>query len=230
MVSAWCVTAAILLGTHMRSTDASSIGPSACWNIGDPIGCDPRNFSNPSNPLTCKEKTIMNWAGKPAYTNAFELKGPTGKTSYEPEEWITLVLRVKIYSLKYRGLIILATADDGTMVGEWKSAVDVGKSRMFWAPHKKCIMHAHADPKPLKMTFRYKAPPVGTGRITFKAMIKVGPANDGYFYYPNGVEKIIGPQIPTGGFPGAHIPFQLTEGPVAPTSWVMGDFSESCFE
>ncbi|GAB5361995.1 hypothetical protein AAMO2058_000760100 [Amorphochlora amoebiformis] len=101
---------------------------------------------------------------------------------------------------------------------------------MFWAPHKKCIMHAHADPKPLKMTFRYKAPPAGAGRITFKALIKVGPANDGFFYYPNGIHKIIGPQIPTGGFPGAHVPFRLTEGTALSSSWVMGGLSESCHE
>eukprot|EP00954_Amorphochlora_amoebiformis_P000863 66657-Amorphochlora_amoeboformis.AAC.1 len=63
-------------------TDAVSSGilggTGYCWNVAHPIGCDPRNFTDPSDHLTCNETTsIMKWAGKPAYTSAFELKGPS---------------------------------------------------------------------------------------------------------------------------------------------------------
>ena len=35
-----------------------------------------------------------------------------------------------------------------------------------------------------KAVYRFKAPPSGTGTVTFRCLIKKGPANGGYFFYP----------------------------------------------
>uniref|UniRef100_A0A7S3Z5X5 Uncharacterized protein n=1 Tax=Lotharella globosa TaxID=91324 RepID=A0A7S3Z5X5_9EUKA len=93
-------------------------------------------------------------------------------------------------------------------------------------------MHAQGDLKPLQTEFRFKAPSAGTGTITFHALIKVGPANTGYFFYPNGVEANIFDAIPTGDFPGTGNELTLTESiQTPPTSvWSVGVRGASCAE
>jgi hypothetical protein len=65
--------------------------------------------------------------------------------------------------------------------------------------------------KSLTNKFRFRAPPAGTGTITFKALTKVGPANVGEFYRTNDLV--------------------LQEGaatPAASSSWVVGAPGQTC--
>ncbi|GAB5361974.1 hypothetical protein AAMO2058_000758800 [Amorphochlora amoebiformis] len=212
----WSVLVAVLVFKTADSASSGVIGSGNgyCWNTKDVIGCDPRNFTDPSDHLTCSENGgIMWWVGKPVYTKAFTLKGPVGKTSYSPGEWILIELDVNIYTLKYRGLVLHASNATHDFLGEWIVAGDDGQTKLFWNPEPNCLMHAQADLKPLKMKLRYKAPPKDSGTIHFHAMLKVGPANDGWFYYANGMDLNLAGTVPPQGFPGRENPFQLTEGP-----------------
>lgn len=39
--------------------------------------------------------------------------------------------------------------------------------------------------KNYELTIPFRAPAAGTGKITFKALVKFGPANEGEFFWPN---------------------------------------------
>ena len=64
--------------------------------------------------------------------------------------------------------------------------------------------------------FNFKGPPQGTGKITFRTLIKQGPANEGAFYFPK--EDLV-----------------LNEGRSSNTqessgSWKIGQFGQSCLD
>jgi hypothetical protein len=48
----------------------------------------------------------------------------------------------------------------------------------------KTAFHATAEPKHLRFSVSFRAPPQTTGTIKLKSLIKVGPANTGQFYWP----------------------------------------------
>ena len=95
----------------------------------------------------------------------------------------------------------------------------------FHNPHNYCphaALHTSAELKPLLSKFSFSSPPEGTGDITFRSLIKTGPANDGAFYYPS-------------------VDITLKEGEVKqfgqgdrvdnndlPVTWIKSDEHESC--
>mmetsp|Transcript_23922 Transcript_23922/g.40392 ORF Transcript_23922/g.40392 Transcript_23922/m.40392 type:complete len:1796 (-) Transcript_23922:370-5757(-) len=233
----------LCLGAIASLTDAASngkLGSGApyCFDAMADIGCDPRDWHK-GDFLDCRQNVIlsMNWAGRPKYSSMYTLRlKDTGRTSYVPQEWITVVLEVNRYPFKYRGLVLHASSSSSRHVGQWQTTGNDAENREFWNPTvgKECIMHAQADLKPLQVEFRFKAPPAGTGTITFHALIKIGPANTGYFYYPNGVEPNIRKAIPTGDFPGTGTDLQLTEASPPSSSpspsWGVAPLGVSCSE
>jgi len=60
--------------------------------------------------------------------------------------------------------------------------------QIFWSPPE-CgsthIIHKDANLKPLRAQLYFRAPPKGTGTITFRTLIKRGNPNLGEFFYPN---------------------------------------------
>eukprot|EP00466_Bigelowiella_natans_P013709 jgi/Bigna1/90151/estExt_fgenesh1_pg.C_630093 len=150
--------------------------------------------------------------------------------------------------MKYRGLALQAQ-DSGEIflscikIDHFATSLNQ-QGRTFFTPtqNRECIMHAQGDLKPLRTEFRFQAPPAGTGTIDFHALIKVGPANDGFFYYPNGMDLNFGYMenqglIPIGGtrfnilenfelyiYPGRILKqLRLTENVVAPTNELRKD-------
>lgn len=84
---------------------------------------------------------------------------------------------------------------------------------MFWSPPQcpNTLLHNSADPKPFLNVLQFRAPPAGTGDITFLALIKTGPANHGYFYHPN-----------------LNADLTLKEGPVRGSTWTLTTQGDSC--
>jgi len=224
----------ILLLSPADGASNGKLGSGApyCWNAQSPIGCHPNDWEN-GDPLQCTNPYgPMEWAGRPKYSSLYELYVEGNPGVYIPGEWLTVVLRVKRYPHKYRGLVLHASSSTDTHTGEWRvSGCDEDKH--FWNPTdaKECVMHSHADLKPLQSVFRFKAPPAGAGDITFRALIKEGPANEGFFYHPNGHRPYSGTDVPTGGFPGFGTDVVLKEGAARESKmWSMASEGISCTE
>ena len=61
------------------------------------------------------------------------------------------------------------------VVGEWRSPPEPGYPYRVDNPScPNSLLHAQADRKPYASHFVFKAPPAGTGKITFRALIKKG--------------------------------------------------------
>eukprot|EP00954_Amorphochlora_amoebiformis_P026230 1378012-Amorphochlora_amoeboformis.AAC.2 len=214
--------------------DASSAGGDQlgrCFDARTDVGCDPKNWPG-GDRLKCTIKNTMDWAGKTTYTSAYSLRAVKGYpyqdvTSYIPDEWLTILLDVKHYAFKWRGIAIHAIkkSDGAAYVGDWNMTSN--QNRMFVVPGKGCIMHAQADIKPLRVAWRYKGPPAGTGTIQFKALIKYGPANTGWFYYPNG-RDLNQNKSPADGFPGVGTDLELSESSSTSGNWGIAPRGSSC--
>ncbi len=179
-------------------------------------------------------ETIMSWVAAPVLSaDGFELRARRDHLSgvaavgasaeateplpaYRPGRWFTLVLRTLRYDLKYRGLLLHADDADGNKVGEW--GLPELLESPFWHPDAcgpKTVLHSGADVKSLTSSFRFRGPPVGTGPITFKALIKVGPANRGEFYRPN--DLVLPEAAPSSGGEGG-------------SKWILGPAGATCDE
>ena len=109
-----------------------------------------------------------------------------------------------------------AVSANGTSVGHWPAQHE----GLFWSPplegeggHPcwRSLLHSDADEKPYAVHFRFHAPPAGTGSITFRTLIKRGPANGGEFHYP--AKDLV-----------------LTEAEAATGTWRMAKNGASCDE
>ena len=144
------------------------------------------------NRLECVDQTtstVMPWAAAPIISDDYTLRSADGPdrrvdpTTYTPGEFLTITVRVVKYRANYRGLLLHANAASGEKVGEW--ALPTAADYDYWHPPvcgPKTVLHSGASVKSLTNHFRFRAPPAGTGSITFKALVKTGPANDGAFY------------------------------------------------
>jgi len=85
------------------------------------------------------------------------------------------------------GLLLYAQDAQGKKVGSWELPKE--DEIMFHTPpgscEEKAVMHSGADPKNYHNVFAFRAPPKDTGDITFKCLLKTGPANTGAFHWPN---------------------------------------------
>ena len=179
------------------------------------------------------DETIMSWTAAPVLAvDAFELrarrdhlagaaaKGSPGAinplASYVGGDWITISLHVLQYDKKYRGLLLHADDEDGNKVGEW-GLPEAGDAN-FWHPPvcgPKTVLHTGAAIKSLTSRFRFRAPPAGTGTITFKALAKVGPPNAGEFYRPS---DLVLPEAVSGGESESD------------NTWIVGSAGATCDE
>ena len=172
-------------------------------------------------------------------------------TSYIPGELMTLYLRVTARHIlgkedagrrivgnetaKYIGLLLYAV-DQGdaseTKVGDWEPLLE--ERQKFWRPPdmpgcaRKAVMHAGPEEKNYLERFYFRAPPVGTGPITFRALVKQGETNKGAFYWPVAPASATPDLTPVDGRSNGDL--TLTEGsPRAPTPWsYRGSVGETC--
>eukprot|EP00937_MAST-01D_sp_MAST-1D-sp2_P001627 g1627.t1 len=157
-------------------------------------GCtefDPPTPPNTNCVMKNKQGRIMTWAQAPERSNHYTLRAGDGPdeaadpTTYAPGAFLTVHLRVRKTGWKYRGLLLNAVDESGAVVGRFHSPAEPGYP--FHVDSGACpgsVLHADADRKPYAARFTFKAPPTGTGRITFRALIKRGWANTGYFHWP----------------------------------------------
>ena len=146
------------------------------WRGGDRMQCTE----------SAATRGIMPWAGRPEREDRYTL-GPKhpGTTRYIPGTTVELSLRVQNPGMKYTGLLVDAVDGSNTTVGEFSFSDPT--TRLFWEPPRcpGALVHASADAKPFGVTFSFTAPPAGTGSIRFRALVKRGVANTGYFHYPS---------------------------------------------
>ena len=163
------------------------------------FGCSSWNIKNgKEDRLNCTDPNPghMYWADRPVRTNAYVIRSSNDAnegndpTQYVPDKYISIFLKVKDPKYKYRGLMLYAQDTNNQYVGEW--ALPETENYPFWHPpicsdvggERKIILHNNAAEKMYTMQFNFKGPPVGTGKITFRTLIKQGPANEGAFYFP----------------------------------------------
>jgi len=184
----------VLLCAFVVAVFAVSSGKvSSCDADIDLYGCKPGGW--PIDPLTnnsiranCTDKTrIMTWVTAPILADkTFKIyAGPNEDatlTEYTPGERMLVSLRVMVYGMQYRGLLMYAIDSKKTKVGDWDPIDRVPMVHGFCA---KSVVHSGAELKPYLMTFGFTAPPAGTGPISFSSLIKTGVANTGEFWYAN---------------------------------------------
>lgn len=208
-------------------TTASSAGTDTGCSLGGTWGCTSweLNADDPTivNRLACLDATpgTMQWVAAPVRSDKYSVRSGDGSPasdagSYYPDEYMSIYVRALDYDFKFRGIMIYAVDESGATVGEWDNVKD--SNARFWTPceNKGVLLHVSAEVKPGKNRLRWKAPADGTGTVTFRAMVKRGPANHGWFYYPN-------------------LAGDLSLSQAAPrsgdsTSWVQGYAGNSCDE
>jgi hypothetical protein len=142
------------------------------------------------NRLKCKlPSRIMAWTVEPEVrADWFTLFGGSDEskpiTSYVPGQRMTISLRVKAYNQQYRGLLMYAYkgTDKETKVGDWDFT---DRETMFHSYCPQSVIHTGAAVKPYLTSWVFTAPPKGTGQISIWALLKIGVANEGEFYFPN---------------------------------------------
>ena len=92
---------------------------------------------------------------------------------------------------KYLGVLMYAVDRFETKVGTWEVALDA--TTRFWTPPDPgcgghALMHADAELKSYRERFIFRAPPPGTGPLTFRVLVKQGETNKGAFYWPSTVD------------------------------------------
>ena len=192
--------------------NASSSGDVYDCNVNSGnFGCSSWNIKNgKEDRLNCTDPNPghMYWADRPVRTNAYVIRSSNDAnegndpTQYVPDKYISIFLKVKDPKYKYRGLMLYAQDTNNQYVGEW--ALPETENYPFWHPpicsdmggERKIILHNNAAEKMYTMQFNFKGPPSGTGKITFRTLIKQGPANEGAFYFPKegGRAPCLGPR------------------------------------
>ena len=141
-----------------------------------------------------EEKGLMYWVAAPERSHRYSVRTGDGcqfcssggdVTKYVPNEILTIYIRAYDYRHKYRGLMIHANDDDGNVVGEWVVPPDSTPQVHAPCSNPGVLLQTSAELKPSLLRLSWRAPPAGTGKVTFLALIKEGPANKGEFWYPN---------------------------------------------
>lgn len=191
------------------------IGAEATSN-GVSIICDVDQSNLGSNQRTTKSNATMWWVTPPQFANnQYTLRtadpvSATGPTKYLPNQWLNIYVRTTNQDQQFNGLILYAVNSQNQKVGNWQVPFGAPYHVMETQP---CVVHSNADPKNYLSVFKFQGPPVGTGTVTIKALVKFGlafPNPTGMFFWPN----------------NAHI--TLTEGAPVGQAWFEGEVGESC--
>jgi hypothetical protein len=135
----------------------------------------------------------MEWTLKPVTDNSlFELFAgdeDAKATQYTPGRALKVSLRTKRYDSQYNGLLLYAIAandasEDPVKIGRWEFTDTEDRFHSFCPG---TVLHGSASLKPYLSSWRFFPPADFSGDIKFIGLIKVGPPNDGSFYYPNEV-------------------------------------------
>ena len=138
---------------------------------------------------------------------------------------------------KYIGLLVYAVASadlNEAKVGGWEVALEGQPT--FWTPpdepgcNGRALMHTDPSRKHVLERFLFRAPPAGTGAITFRALIKQGETNKGAFYWPTAPASPTPAQNPVAGRPNGDLMlYENVSPPPRPWSY-RGDKGQTCTE
>jgi hypothetical protein len=178
---------------RFRSVAHDIAGQVSNCEITPDYGCPANEYvieDGKPNRLKCKDASrIMAWTVEPVlkpdwYTLFAGTDEAKPVTTYTPGARVMINLRVKQYNQQYRGLLMYAhsSVSNVTKVGDWDF---VDRTTMFHSWCAKSVLHSGAELKPYLTQWAFTAPPKGTGTITFVALLKIGVANEGEFYFPN---------------------------------------------
>lgn len=137
----------------------------------------------------------MPWASAPIHSDLYSVRTADALKSldpveYSPGELLSIYVRTFNHDQKYRGLLVHAVAGNGSTVGSWEFPTGENNP-VFHSPHAGAVLQVSAELKPARSVLHWRAPSQGTGSVTFKAVIKTGPANTGAFFYPNSLGDLI---------------------------------------
>ena len=190
-----CLYTGVLSASHGKLSYCNVDGNFGCssWTQGDRLRCAD---SNPG---------VMDWAERPVRTDVYKLMTSTTGSVYIPGQYVELALSVNRYACNddeicyddgwtYRGLLIYAEDADGMRRGRFIFPTESHTSSLFHEPPQcsGALTHVNAEPKPLRVRLIYETPDeAGIGPLTFRALVKRGPANDGAFYFPNAAGDLV---------------------------------------
>lgn len=121
---------------------------------------------------------------------------------YTPGEIMDIHIRTLDYDGKYIGLLIYAVEFDkngqydetGCPTPGCDGSVEVKTGSWIVAPGEpfqqsyicgdQALTHTSATLKNFHHTLHWRAPEAGTGKVIFRAIVKVGPTQGGWFYWP----------------------------------------------
>ena len=145
----------------------------------------------------------MTAVAPPVRSSAYHFGTADGTVSYYPGQLIPFELNVTSRTIpgkrdagnttagnetaKYLGLLLYAVDEHERKVGSWE--IPLESDGKFWLPpdpacEGRSLMHADAELKGYQERFVFRAPPLGTGTITFRVLVKQGETNKGAFYWP----------------------------------------------
>merc|ERR1719174_2658351 len=214
----------LCLVAGLTSVYANSIGkPGMCYAKNPALGCSAwnRNAYGQWDPQDCgagNHNKLMPWTVEPRHApDLFTLEAAGGVCEYVPGEFISLIL-VSHSAEMFRGMMMYAVNDTEkeTRVGSWH--LPTSSAKKFWTPFANepghpcgpVLMHSSAEVKTHHEVLRFRAPPAGTGSITFRCLLKTDVANTGGFYWPNDEDLV------------------LHEAPVQSQKWILGAPGQSC--
>jgi hypothetical protein len=139
----------------------------------------------------------MYWANAPTRSDCYKIFAgdeANPSTSYVPGEYIKISIRTTCHDMLFRGMLLYAVDSNELKVGDWDLGAD--EPAIFTQPWRipgvplasvctNSVMHYGAQFKSYLNTIKFIPPTNGTGKITFRCLIKYGDANVGAFYYPN---------------------------------------------
>jgi hypothetical protein len=179
----------LLVTLMVGAVDAVSNGLGICDARSAKLGCS--KFLK-GDRLTCQEPgQEMDWTLKPRLAEDLFHLFAGGESNeqimFTPGKFVKISLRAKKFGWQYSGLLLYAidaaaTTTD-TAIGRWEMT-DTTDLFHSYCPNK--VLHASASLKPYLTSWRFM-PPSGVDSIKFIALVKVGPANTGEFFYPNDV-------------------------------------------
>ena len=172
-------------------------------------------------PYTDQERTDCTTPYMPKTSSVRRKRAPDGTYKYYPGP-IPCTTK-KMESATYIGLLIYAVNAAEKKVGTWEIPT-TEPTRFFTPPDPLCggvaVMHADATPKRLMEKIVFRAPPVGYGTITFRALLKHGDTNGGSFFWPTApASGATSGDTPSDGVPGGDLTLNEAALPVGGQTW-----------
>lgn len=180
----------------------ASLGALTCDALGVcASGTCPPGMDQVAPPIRNAKYSVRTGDGKPT----------DDPREYEPDSIVDIHVRTHDYDGKFIGILIYAVEVDPN--GQWDEkgcpkgqpgcdgTVEVKAGEWVIPPGEpfqcspicgcSCLTHTSATLKRFHHVLHWKAPAEGTGSVIFRVIIKVGPINGGWFYWPMQTDLVL---------------------------------------